>query len=639
MVGTVVDHFALQNQGDYHDLYLWTDVLALADCMVSIRAGWRAHCGLDLFSSVTLPSASYQAMLKMTGVRMDLLCQDVGPGMELMDTLNRNIRGGTSCIFQPYAKANNPRVLPKVAPVIPKEQHDRIRQGHATDWSTLPSEYKEWCKKEGYDHESELSWIIYIDANSLYPTTMCMPLPIGDYKKLDIVEGEGVPMVNEILSSYKDDSQTGYFIEVDFEIPDHLHDVFDFAPVSKRLVEADELSEHQHHVGDLLGASKPTPKLIPFLGKHTKVLYHAALLKFWVDMGCVITKVYNVWSYEQCTWMANYILGMARKRALSTDPVERECIKKAMNSLYGKMLQDKSKQRNLVPYTSARAFVRACSRDNCVAFEVKQYDSPGVGFFGLVETSKKGGALLNMPRAGGFCILDLSKLLMLRFHYHWFKEKFDIRCTLLLKDTDSLIYKVTCHCITEEMLSAVRFYFDLQEALSPPDIYRLCGGNPFKIANLVKELADHKGKLGAMKLENQTSFIQEYVGLAAKMYSLKMVGHADHNGDLKGDGVIEEYRKGKGVPTRALLANTTHETYKQMIFNPTMNRVTFRTLRSKDHVVQQLEIDRKMLTAYNDKVFAFSQFESRPLGHHRNHEHSAAEQPPTDQPSSSSSSR
>jgi hypothetical protein len=122
--------------------------------------------------------------------------------------------------------------------------------------------------------------------------------------------------------------------------------------------------------------------------------------------------------------MAKYILGMARKRATSTDPVERECIKKAMNSLYGKMLQDPSKQRNLVPYTSTRAFVRACARPNCVSFEVKQYDQPGVGFFGLVETSKKGGSLLNTPRAAGFVILDNSKLWMLRYHYLWFKEKF-----------------------------------------------------------------------------------------------------------------------------------------------------------------------------------------------------------------------
>jgi len=263
-----------------------------------------------------------------------------------------------------------------------------------------------------------------------------------------------------------------------------------------------------------------------------------------------------------------------------------------------------------------------------------QFDSPGVGFFGLVETSKKDGALLNMPRAAGFAILENSKLLMLRAHVEFFKSRFGDRALLLFTDTDSLCYKVTCPCIMEEMLSSVRIFFDLQEALSPQDIQRHCQGHPDKVALLVKNLLDLKGKLGAMKLENKTAFIKEYVGLAAKMYSLKMVGHVDHNGNDLEDGCTLDYMKGKGTPTRALQANATHETYKQMVFHPSVNRVTFRTLRSKSHVVQQLEIDRNMLTAYNDKVFAVTQFESRPLGHYRNHEHTT-----TDLTSSSSSSR
>ena len=116
------------------------------------------------------------------------------------------------------------------------------------------------------------------------------------------------------------------------------------------------------------------------------------------------------------------------------------------------------------------------------------------------------------------------------------------------------------------------------------------------------------------------------------MYSLKMVGHVDHNGDDRADGSSIDYMKGKGVPKRALQANATHESYKEMIFNPSVNRVRFRTLRSKDHVVQQLEIDRKMLTAYNDKVFAVTPFLSRPLDHYLNN------QPLIDHSSTSSSS-
>ncbi len=414
MVHTVVEHFELNDQGDYHDLYLWTNFLALAACMESMRRGWRKNCGLDLLKCITLPSASYQAMLKMTGVRMELICEGAGAGMPLMEALNDNVRGGASCIFQPYAKANNPRVLPKYPekPIIPQKVHESIRKGHDVEWDKIPDEYIEWCKKEGYNWEEELSWIIYIDANSLYPTTMCMPLPLSDYEA--VVDNIAVDDVKKILSDYTDDSKRGYLIEVDFFVPEHLHDTFDYAPVSKRVSDPSELSQHQHGIGELLGCAKPSVKLIPHLSEHTKELYHAGLLKFWVEMGVVITKVHRVWTYRQDTWMAEYILGMACKRAASNDPVEKEVIKKAINSLYGKVLQDKTTQRNMIPYTCARKFVRAVSRANCMNYTIIQMDANGLGFFGLVETSKKGGVLLDMPRAVGFSVLDTSKLLMLR---------------------------------------------------------------------------------------------------------------------------------------------------------------------------------------------------------------------------------
>ena len=102
------------------------------------------------------------------------------------------------------------------------------------------------------------------------------------------------------------------------------------------------------------------------------------------------------------------------------------------------------------------------------------------------------------------------------------------------------------------------------------------------------------------------------------MYSLKMMGHIDFEGNAKKDGFSIDYMKGKGVPKRVLQKKATHETYKDMIFNTAVHRITFRTLRSNKHVVEQLEIDRKMLTAYNDKVYQIDSFCSRPLGHWRN---------------------
>ena len=161
--------------------------------------------------------------------------------------------------------------------------------------------------------------------------------------------------------------------------------------------------------------------------------------------------------------MANYILGMARNRAESTDPVQKGTLKMAMNSLYGKMLQDKSTQRNLVPYTDPKSFVRACSRDSCMKYSVEQFDAPGIGFLGLVETSKKNGALLDMPRCAGFGILENSKLLVLRWHYLCFKGRVELRTEILFTDTDSLCYKIYCRCILEDD-SRSRLRFRLEES-------------------------------------------------------------------------------------------------------------------------------------------------------------------------------
>ena len=56
-----------------------------------------------------------------------------------------------------------------------------------------------------------------------------------------------------------------------------------------------------------------------------------------------------------------------------------------------------------------------------------------------------------LPTSSGFCILDLSKLLMYQFHYDYVRPKWGDRAELCFTDTDSLTY----HIRTEDVYTDI----------------------------------------------------------------------------------------------------------------------------------------------------------------------------------------
>ena len=118
-----------------------------------------------------------------------------------------------------------------------------------------------------------------------------------------------------------------------------------------------------------------------------------------------------------------------------------------------------------------------------------------------------------------------------------------------------------------------------------------------------------KGKLGAFKLESLTSHIAEFAGCASKMYSLLMVTEG---------GEYDTSMKGKGVPKRVLKAKARHDMYRDMVRAPFSCYETSRAMRSQRQTNVVLELEKRMLTAYNDKVYQIAWDVSRPLGHWRN---------------------
>ena len=99
----VWNEFGLKNMGDYHDLYLETDVLLLANVFESFRKVCLDNYGLDPAHFYTSPGLAWKACLKKTGVNLKLLKD---PDMLLM--FERGIRGGITQSVHKWAIVNNP---------------------------------------------------------------------------------------------------------------------------------------------------------------------------------------------------------------------------------------------------------------------------------------------------------------------------------------------------------------------------------------------------------------------------------------------------------------------------------------------------------------------------------------------------
>jgi len=133
------NHFKCETLGDYHDLYLRTDVLLLADVFERFRKTAIETYKLDPAHYYTAPGMSWDSMLKYTKVELQLLDD---PDMYLM--VESGIRGGVSMITKKHAEANNPYV----------DTHDPSK----------PNNY-----------------LMYLDANNLYGWAMSQKMPEKEF--------------------------------------------------------------------------------------------------------------------------------------------------------------------------------------------------------------------------------------------------------------------------------------------------------------------------------------------------------------------------------------------------------------------------------------------------------------------------
>ena len=99
----VWENFGCKTIGDYHNLYLESDALLLADAFEKFQKFFKSTYDLDPCHYYFSPKISWDAMLKSTGVKLELLSN-----IDMLLFCEKAIRGGLNGIGEKrIMKANN----------------------------------------------------------------------------------------------------------------------------------------------------------------------------------------------------------------------------------------------------------------------------------------------------------------------------------------------------------------------------------------------------------------------------------------------------------------------------------------------------------------------------------------------------
>ena len=300
--------FHCRTMRDYHDLYLQSDVYLLADVFEKFRVDSQALYGLEPVHYYSIPGLCWDAALKHSDIELELVTD-----IDKYDMFEKGIRGGVSMISQRYAKANDPRM------------------------------------GDEYNPNKPIKTLLYIDANSLYPTGMCLPLRIDKFEWIDNLDECNVIEI-------ADDAEYGCVLEVDGETPTEKHDLFSDYPLTpeKMCVKRSMLSPFQQ---EHFPMGKSTEKLVPHLGKVEKYVILYRLLKSLIKLGFKVTKIHRGIFFRQGPWLKSFMeLNIERRReaALSGDRARVGTTKMVMNTVFGKTMENVRKHVNIELLTSRK---------------------------------------------------------------------------------------------------------------------------------------------------------------------------------------------------------------------------------------------------------------------------------------------
>ena len=292
--------FKYENLGDYHDLYVQSDTLLLADVFNNFRDMCIKEYELDPAHFLSLPGLAWQACLKKTNIELELLTD-----YDMLLMVEEGIRGGICHSIHQYVKANN--------------------------------KYMKNC-----NNNEESSYIQYLDANNLFGWAMSKKLPVNGFKWIDNNE-----INEEFIKNYNENDNKGYILEVDVKYLKRLHKLHsDLTFLSERM-KIDKCN-----------------KLVCNLSNKKKYVTHINSLKQALNHGLKLKKIHRIIEFNQEAWLKPYIGMNTELRKAAKNDFEKDIFKLMNNSVFGKTMETQRKHRDIKLVTTDKKRSKLVSEPN-----------------------------------------------------------------------------------------------------------------------------------------------------------------------------------------------------------------------------------------------------------------------------------
>ena len=414
--------------------------------------------------------------------------------------------------------------------------------------------------------------IVYEDLNNLYGWSMSQYLPTGDFREIKVTRSN----IKSILRA-PDNDDHGFLIECDLENPNNIHEKtkhFPFLP-EKKTIKVEDFSPYMKT--NKPEKCKPTEKLIMDQTNKHRYFLHYRDLKFYIRHGIRILNVHTIYKFKQSPWLAKYIKYNTEQRKKAKTEFEKHFYKLMNNSFYGKTIENIRKRLNF-DLIDKLDIHKILNRQSKLSFDDKiaEYEKFNLYTFNK-ETIK-----FTKPIYIGFCVLELSKLLMYERYYDKMQPYFgEDNLELHYLDTDSFIFSFKPIKSLIEDLKHFKDDFDFSDLDPSHELYS----------------NENKKVIAKMKLETLPELdLYEAVFLRSKSYSLNIKqnkSHCKHKG-------VQDHNK------------YTLEDYKYCLENNEIKYGVNYSFRSNKHEIAMVKQEKIALNTFDDKRCYIDKYNSIP---------------------------